>query len=132
MKVILEMDANDSKEDFQKAKSIVNVLEGKPSDEQRNPGIQPGNTDTHNNNSNTSSNHDDSNDISIVIRDKNKKTIDVKEDLKRHGFTYYKYKKGSKKEDPRYTQTCNKSFWDSIKDQTCFEGLNIWTSDGGD
>ena len=125
MKVKIEIDPDDSKKDFQKARSIIDILE----DKTINPGQQPLNTNNQYDDDNTSNNSDN---IAIVIRDGSKKTVDVKEDLKRHGFTYYKYKKNSKKEDPRYTQTCNKSFWDSIKDQTVFEGLNIWTSDGGE
>jgi len=77
-------------------------------------------------------NNNDSNEISIVIRDKEKKTQDAKEDLKRHGFNFYKYKKNSKIEDPRWTQTCTKSFWNSIKEQSVFDGLDIWTSGGGE
>lgn len=127
MKVKIEIDPDDSKKNLQKAKSIIDIL---VEDKTINPGIQPSDTDADTNNNNNNSG--DSNDIAIVIRDGSKKTVDVKEDLKRHGFKYYKYKKNSQKEDPRYTQTCSRNYWAGIKDQTVFEGLNIWTSDGGD
>ena len=128
MKINIELASEDTKKDFLHAHSVIDYFQNLYSTEIKNPGQQPIHSDSYSN----KSNNNDSNDISIVIRDGSKKTIDVKEDLKRHGFTYYKYKKNSKKEDPRYTQTCGKGFWNGIKDQTCFEGLNIWTSDGGE
>jgi len=73
------------------------------------------------------------NDVSIVVRDGEEKTTEsVKDDLKRLGFNYYKFKKNSKKEDPRWTQTCEKSYWEEIKDHSVLEGLNVWTSLGVD
>ncbi len=78
---------------------------------------------------NTPSNNED---ISVVIRDgENKTTTSVKTDLSRMGFTYYKFKKDSKKEDPRWTQTCTQEYWNSIKDHSILQDLNIWNS-GGD
>jgi len=71
------------------------------------------------------------NELSIVVRDGDtKKTIDVKEELKQLGFTYYaKTKTG--KQDPRWTQTCTRKHWNEIKDKDILTGLNIWTSEGG-
>ena len=73
--------------------------------------------------------------VSIVLRDgENKTTESVKNDLKRLGFNYYKYKKNSQIEDPRWTQTCKRTYWNEIKEHTAIQDLNIWTSDknGGD
>jgi len=68
--------------------------------------------------------------VSIVVRDgEENKTVDVKETLKELGFNYYAKTK-SGKPDPRWTQTCNLDHWDTIKDNSVFNGLNIWTSDG--
>lgn len=69
--------------------------------------------------------------VSIVVRDgDNKKTIDVKEDLKRLGFNYYAKTKAGK-DDPRWTMTCNKDYWNEIKDHSVLDDLNVWTSEGG-
>ena len=116
MKVKIEINHDDGKEEYIKIRNIINVLEG---------------LDTNQSKLETNNNTNSQDELSIVIRDKEKKTIDVKEELKRLGFTYYKYKKNSQKEDPRYTQTCTPSYWYSIKDQSVFDGLNIWTSEGG-
>lgn len=68
--------------------------------------------------------------ISIVVRDGEKETINVKEDLKQLNFNYYAKTK-SGKDDPRWTLTCVPGYWKDIKDKPVFEGLNIWTSEGG-
>jgi len=78
-------------------------------------------------------NNDNNNIISIVVRNgPEQKTLDVKEDLKKYGFNYYKYKKNTQIEDPRYTLTCTRDQWMDIKTDPLFDGLSVWTSDGGD
>lgn len=81
-------------------------------------------------NNTISSNNNDV--ISIVVRDgAEKKTVDVKEDLKELGFNYYaKLKSG--KSDPRWTQTCNTDKWMRIQNSSILENLNVWTSQEGD
>ena len=118
MKLFLEIDTiNDNEESIH---NVISILY-KDKNQNMNPGQQP---------LQTASNPDT---ISIVLRDgDNNKTFDVKEQLKKLGFNYYKYKKNTQIEDNRYTLTTTRDRWKQIKDNEALNGLNIWTSDMGE
>lgn len=67
--------------------------------------------------------------VVIQVRDGTTQTKAVKERLKQLSFKFYNQFKG--REDPHWTLKCIPSYWESIKDDQVFDGLNVWTSNGG-
>ena len=67
--------------------------------------------------------------IVIQLRDGDKTTKELSERLNQLSFKYYKKFKG--KNDPHWTLKCIPSYWEKIKDDPVFDGLKVWTSNGG-